>query len=308
MFKLLRDSIFNPKNIIAYRAKKVGFTLLYMIFLALIMGLSTCASSFSYKELGYTEKMELMSGFNNSNAKITDGVYKSDNTFTVKISRVNLTFVKDKDSIKDVKEEDKFVVLGDGLYLLIASYPTNQLYKLDDLTNLSQEFNTINLVNLTEDSVFFTELNKVVLVYRNYVIAGLFMTGFFQAFVFMLGYALLTYFFMVVFFRIGDFMKKGQLFKMLIYASTSVILMESLMILFNVNAVYSWLLILISFIPLYLLEREIIKRIKMKIIGSSFSNDQGLINKINDFIKNQQEEEYDADEEDDNRDDEDLGE
>ena len=76
---------------------------------------------------------------------------------------------------------------------------------------------------------------------------------------------------------------------MLIYASTSVILMESLIILFNVNSVYSWLLIFISFIPLYLLEREIIGRIRMKIFGSSVINNQGIMDKVNEFLKEKQE-------------------
>ena len=70
MFKLFRDSIFNPKNIIHYRAKRIGFVLLYMLIISLFLGFSRIVGPLKYQGLNYNDKLKISRTFKDTDARI----------------------------------------------------------------------------------------------------------------------------------------------------------------------------------------------------------------------------------------------
>ncbi len=311
MFKLFRDSIFNPKNIIHYRAKRIGFVLLYMLIISLFLGFSRIVGPLKYQGLNYNDKLKISRTFKDTDARIADGIFISSNTYIIELSDVNVAFIKTGGAISELSGNAvNIIILGDKIYYVVGVVNASAV-ELSTISELSGDLQNVNLYNINENSEFFTSINNVLLSFKPLFIGTYFVIGMINAIIEMLMYALITYLFMAVFYRVGDYMKKGQLFKMLIFATTAVIIAETLISLLSIGGALSFIMILASLIPLIVLEREIMKRIRMKILGESLMNNSSIIDKVNDIIKKTQDEkiekddndiDYDADQDDTNSD------
>ena len=301
MFKLFRDSIFNPKNIIHYRAKKGGFVFLYMLILSLLLGFANIAPSINYKGLDYDQKVKISKAFKDTDARIEDGIFLSSTTIVLNVDNITIGFLSSYSDISEFGNNmPQYVVMYDKICIVTLSSNTNTITTISEL---SSDLRYVELYNLNEESEFFNIINDIVLSFKPFYLTILFIYGMISAFVDMLIYAAITYLFMTAIYRVGNYMKKGQLFKMLIFATTSVVIAEAILSLFNITGLFSFIIILASLVPLVLLEREIMKRIRMKILGEQMLNNQNIVDKVNDLIKKNKNNEndeidYDADDDD----------
>ena len=153
----------------------------------------------------------------------------------------------------------------------------------------------VNLYELNDDSVFFIEIDNLIQSYKPSIVTFAFIVGIFQGLFAMLTYSAITYLFLTLMLRANRFMKRGQLFKMLIFSSTAVVVAEALLELFNITGILVWLFLMAAFIPLYILEREIANRIKIKIFGDGVINNPSVMDKINKAIQDKEENENNND-------------
>jgi len=300
MFKLLRDAIFYPKNIIHYRAKSTGFVVLYMLLVSLIMALSTASKAIGFNGMEYENKIKLADAFEENNSYIMDGKFYSDKSFIVELDGYSIGFIKNDGEIKDLKDTPAFVVKDNYLMLLISGGVQTAGYNISELTDISENYRNLNLKETKATSACYVELDNFLMQYKPLYAVILFFAGLIDGIFYMLGFALITYIFLNMLFKANKYMKKGQLFKMLIFASTLVVFVESFTILLNLGTVASWLALLVSFIPLYVLEKEIAIRIRMKELGQKAMDNQSVIDKINEMINNKLNDEDNDDNNDDN--------
>ena len=285
MFKLFRDSIFAPKNIIHYRAKSGWFTFFYMMLVALIMGIVFMVKPISYTGLTYHEKRDIISAFKNTDSKIQSGIYYSTYEKEIEVNGITIGFYSTNNYVYNMENPPVFAVIGGSIYYVMSAASGNRLYLYEDISELPEKLQNINLYELDETSECFDEINNLISYYKPMVVALALLIGLIQGLISMLTYSLLTYGFMILMLRVDRFMKKGQLFKMLIFSSTAIVVTESLIELFGISGILIWLFLFVSFIPLFILEREITKRIKIKMFGDGVINNPSVMDKINEAIE-----------------------
>ena len=75
-------------------------------------------------------------------------------------------------------------------------------------------------------------------------------------------------------------MKKSQLYKMLLYSSTLYVLVYDVLNMFNIGGFLGLILFFISIVPIYILDREISRRIIFYQISKGIIKDEDLMEKF----------------------------
>ncbi|MBP5343090.1 DUF1189 family protein [bacterium] len=309
MFKLFRDSIFAPKNIIHYRAKSGWFTFFYVFLVTAFMGLVTMSRPLAYSSLSFLDKKEIVSKFENTDAEIQNGELITTDEIEIYLEKVTIGFYSSLEFLNVVPSPTPIAVVQDKIYYVRESTFGRDLLEIVEIKDLSADFLNVNLHALDLDSPIFTAIDNLILKYKPYVVTISFIVGTISGAISMMAYALISYLFFSISLNTGKFMKKGQLFKMMTFASTSVVLMLALIRLFNLNGLLIFIFLLISFIPLSILEREIARRIRAKVLGEGLLGDKIVRDKINEMmnnIDNTEEDNLSRDDTNDDDDDDDL--
>lgn len=311
MFNAFRDAIFAPKKIILYRNKPGWFVFLYILVVALVGVLSSVIRPLSYNELTMGEKINWADTFNGSSAEITNYTYDAKNDITLQMGDIAVGFVPQNESIEKYLQttDADYVVQGSSIYLIFSVFTSAYGYEVGTLKSISSNLENVSLSTITESSAFFNGVNQAIKTLKvNYtlIIGGI---SLISQIVTMLIFVLITYLFALLAYRAQEFMRKKQLFKMLIFASTGVMLAEDIVVILNFTGILSYIVMFIGFIPLYILEREIFRRIQMFLIAKNSSNNQNFsdnMKKLQELLKNQKkddDEPEDGYDEDDNNDD-----
>jgi len=282
MFNLLRDSIFRPKRIIQYRNKPLWFVILFLLILGLINAFSVIAPSFSYKAFTYNQKIEVVNAFKDSDAYIVNGVYHSSTNLTVGFGDYVFGFVKDDGSVDDFVSSTgpDFIVSGNQIYIVAGGLGIYKANKLLKITDLSSDFLNVDLSSLTVDSAFFKGVNDTISTYKPQAL-GLYFGFYFADGIFnTLFYALFAFLLVILFFQAQKYMKKTQLFKMMIFSSTAITLVQAFINILGINSIFIYLLFIIGFIPLYILEKEIFIRIRMYQITKGLVQEDDFMRRI----------------------------
>ncbi len=310
MLKLIRDSIFKPKNIIYYRAKKPWFVILYVLLLSILLGLAYFSKPISQRKLTVSEKITIVDAFSNTDAKIQNGAYTSTKNVEVIIKGYVFKFYKSVDDMNSDKDYVDISICGDSIYYCLSTFQNTKAFrKISTITEVNEKFKNVELNHLSVNSSIFVELSNIVEKYMTSTSVLLFFNGFVYGITTMLFFALVVYLFMIAFIKAGNYMKKSQLYKMLVFATTSLILVNIINTLFPLPTIIYFVLLFLGFIPLYILEREILLRIRMKIIGDGIIKSKSFMDKLNDILSvnnndndndesNDDNVDYDSDEED----------
>ena len=282
MFKLFRDSLFKPKRIIAYRAKPVWFVLLYVLFLSLIVAFCASYKSLFYSKTTYADKLEIAYEFSGTDAKIDDYTYSSSKNHVIVLDNTVVLFTPNEEKLKYFLEDNiaDFVVMGDSLYNLIAVGARYSVLKVGKLSDLSESFKDVNLSTLDPSSDFFNGLDEAIKFFRPIMFTLDMFTAFMLNVVGWLFIALLSYWFANLFYGAKFFMKKGQLYKMLIFATTSYNIATAFIYVINLTGFLQFGLIALSLIPLMAFEREILMRIRLFQLSKGMIKDEELAKKL----------------------------
>lgn len=287
MFKLLRDSIFAPKKIIHYRAKSGWFTFFYIFLVSIIMGVVLMVGPLSYDGLSYLDRKDIIKAFKNTDAKIESGVFISSDEIEIIVNDISVGFYSTESYLLNVPNPPTFAVLNDKIYFVRATRSLNQVIEFVSIKSLPESIQNVDLYALTDDSIFFTEINNLIKEFKPWLVVGSFILGVIHGMFLMVLYAGISYLFISMMIRVGNFMKKGQLYKMFLYSSTAIVFAEGIMLLLGINGIVSLIFLFVAFIPSIVLEREIIKRIRIKMFGDGLMNNQSVVDKINKIISNQ---------------------
>lgn len=282
MFNVIRDSIFKPREIIKYRTKPWWFVLIYVVIFSLVSGFSIIVPSLTYSGLSYTQKQEVVQSFSELDSASIDnnGVYHGSSNVIVSFGQISFGFVSEAGEISDFYTSSTvptYVVAGDSVYTLLVSSIYQNSILIGKLTDLSPRFNNVNLKTITTDSEIFIGIDEVISEYKPSVLTGTFFIGFFEGAIYMLGYALFAFLLVILFFHGHKYMKKSQLYKMMLFGSTAMVLVQSVINMLNISSMWIYLLLIIGFIPLYIIQRELFVRIRMFQLAKDM-RDQNLMN------------------------------
>jgi len=285
MFKLLRDSIFKPKNLISYRAKKWWFVLIYILIMTLLGSLANVVGPISYNGLTEAERLCITENtkYYSDNSYFKNGIYYGDE-LTIDVSDYRITFINKDASLSSVTESD-IIVKGNEVYLMLSYTNNPYILECGKVDKYTSELNNNMMVNeLDIDSPLFKGINEVHNKYKPLIITLNILVGMISSLILMMGFTLINYLYLAIAFRAKQFMKKGQLFKMLLFASTAVVLMDTMINALALPTIVYYFGMFIAFIPEIILEREIIRRIRIKLYGDKIINNEDVINKINELL------------------------
>ena len=282
MFKLLRDSIFRPKNIIAYRAKPFWFSLLYFLMILVFGLLLTSIKPFTQTKLTYEDRLLMTQALHESKGKIEDNKYVSNKSVSFNAMGFDIAFSPDAKSFEEFLEisSPDFVVIGEKIYSLTYISTRAIITHIDELKNF-EGINGLDFSTVTTDTEALNNfITKFTNKYRwNHVLryagvnAGSIILIWF-------GITLISFLFMLILYQANQFMKVGQLFKMLFYSATSVALYEIFTLILGISSIYIFILGLFALIPVFALERQIKLRIRLYQMSKGLIKDEDLMKKL----------------------------
>lgn len=299
MFKLFRDSLFRPKKIIAYRAKPVWFVFLYILILSLVVAFCASYRSLFYSKTTYSERIEIVYEFSGTDAKIDDYSYSASKNHSITLGYTDILFTPNEDKLNSFLQDEttEFVVMGDSLYHLVVIGARYSIIRIAKLSELSEYFKDVDLSTIDSNSEVFKGLDEVINFFRP-IIFGLDMfVGFGFNLLGWLFIALLSYWFANLFYGAKFFMKRGQLYKMLIFATTSYNLATAFIYVVGLSGFLQFVLIVVSLIPLMAFEREILMRIRLFQLSKGMIKDEDLAKKLQEMSEdkdNDEDEEKDG--------------
>ena len=296
MFKLLRDSLFRPKKIIAYRAKPGWFVFLYVLILSIIVAFCSSYKSLFYTKLTYAERIEITYEFNGTDAIISDYVYSSSKNHVITLGDTTILFTPNEDKLSYFLEDNiaDFVVMGDGLYNLIVVGTRFSILRIGKLSELSESFKNVNLSTVDSNDDFFKGLDEVISLFRPLMFALDMGTALIINIFGWLFIALLSYWFANLFYGAKFFMMRGQLYKMLIFATTSYNIATAFVYIANISGFLQFGLIALSLIPLMAFERELLIRIRLFQLSKGMIKDEELAKKLQEMNEDKENEEKDG--------------
>ncbi|MCR5564362.1 MAG: DUF1189 domain-containing protein [Gammaproteobacteria bacterium] len=282
MFKLLRDSIFRPRNIIAYRAKPFWFSLLYFLMI-LVFGVELSNSRpFAHTKMTYEDKLLMTQALHESNGKIEDYKYTGTRSVSFEAMGFEIGFMPNTESLKEFLESSTpdFVVIGEKIYSLTYISTRAIITEVDKLSSY-EELNGLDFTQVTTENAalnnFITSFaNKFrwnhVLRYAGVNAGSIILVWF--------GITLISFIFMLVLYQANQFMKVGQLFKMLFYSGTAIALYEIFTLVLGISTIYVFVLGLFALIPVFALERQIKLRIRLYQMSKGLIKDEELMKKL----------------------------
>lgn len=286
MFSLFRDSIFRPKRIIDYRRKPAWFVVLYVSILIIFGGICALIPKVSYSEISQTDKILVVNKFKGTGASLTDYVYQSDSMITIDIEGYTIAFLDASTDATNLNITADLIVYNGYLYASGVFYKT--FTKLISLKDVSSKFENVDLSNMTIDSPFFDGINEFISRFRVTYLLLCFGIGAINQIGILFVFTLMSFVFCLIFYKAGDFIKKSQLFKMLLFAYTLTLVVEGIVMAVGISGtLIEYLLVGLSIIPSIILEREISIRIKVYQFNNGLLNDPYVKQKIQDFIDQQ---------------------
>lgn len=280
MFKLFRDSIFRPRRIIAYRQKSAFFMIVYSLILAMISGICVGVRYLSYTKTTYNDRFVLTEAFDGSDAHFSNYSYYSTKSYTINVGEYVFGFVPESRLKEYITTTDiDFYVCGNKVYETLYIGNLVESIKVADLTNYS-EFENVDLSNLTVRSEFYSGFSKLIkdLSWKYALTAFSYQTV--NSLISLYMISLLAFVLALLFYQAGRYMKKGQLFKMVVYGCTLYSLAESVVVLFGLSGIIAYIIPLIALIPEFILEREILMRIRLYQFSQGLIKDEELAAKL----------------------------
>ena len=194
----------------------------------------------------------------------------------------DIAFSPDSKSFEEFLEisSPDFVVIGEKIYSLTYISTRAIITQIDELKNF-EGINGLDFSTVTTDTEALNNfITKFTNKYRwNHVLryagvnAGSIILIWF-------GITLISFLFMLILYQANQFMKVGQLFKMLFYSATSVALYEIFTLILGISSIYIFILGLFALIPVFALERQIKLRIRLYQMSKGLIKDEDLMKKL----------------------------
>ncbi len=285
MYKIFRDSLFNPKKLINYRFRSGWNIALYLILLLLFGGLCSIIPLFSFKEISSVDKISFINSFENTDAYLSDYIYHSSQDITVKIEGYTVKFIDQAREIKESMLTADFYVYNGSLY----AYAIFKMDKILDLKDVSIHFENIFLSSINENSELFLGINELIKQYKPVYIVSTFFMFIMGEFGLLMLLTVMSYLFCIGIYKMKYYIPKGQLFKILIISYTSTILAESLVALLPFKlGIFEYILMFMSLIPSLIVEREMLKKIRIYQYKNNLLSDPILKESIKELLEREE--------------------
>jgi len=271
MFEVFANSIAQPKLILNYHNKKVGFVILYLIFLVLLMSISTFVFFISTKTEPINEEItgcEIIEG----SLACTGENYDINNKY--QIYDFNLYLLTEEASIGEINNISDFALIIQGSKLTVM---------VGERTINSIQFVSVYNIDSIEQAV---SILKFSIIFAG-VTLGILSNLFILLFIILIS--------TIPFLRFKSYIRYGKIFKLLTFASSPMAFLFAIYNLLNFDVLIFFILMLFAYRSVFTLQKEIYFKV-MK---------NQSINNYRESVENYQEETKEDNEEEDNNEKED---
>ena len=241
MFKILQDSIFNPKGLVKQVNRSGWFVFLYLVIMALFMSIGMFALYLSYDNPTINEETTGCSLVDNS--IVCDGDnYDIDNLFYVYGTRVY--FLEEDSTVNDIPnmEIDSLVIQGDsiGLYLNKSLIGSLSIFSAEyGFTTLSEAFSSVLSILLVTSLV----------------------SNFLMSLLLIIAVALIS---TIMFSRYRKFIPYKKLFKLTVFAITPVALLITFYNMLQFNMIIFFILSIVAYRTLFILNKQLYMQMMLR--------------------------------------------
>jgi len=241
MFKILQDSIFNPKGLVKQVNRSGWFVFLYLVIMALFMSIGMFVLYLSYDNPIINEEITGCSLVENS--IVCDGDnYDIDNLFYVYGIRVY--FLEEDSAINDISnmEIDSLVIQGDsiGLYLNKSLIGSVSIFSAEyGYTTLSEGFSSILSILLVTSLV----------------------SNFFMNLLLIIAVALIS---TIMFGKYRKFIPYKKLFKLTVFAITPVALLITFYNMLQFDMIIFFIFSIVAYRTLFILNKQLYMQMMLR--------------------------------------------
>lgn len=282
MFAVIRDSIFRPRSLPKYRNKSGLFVFFYVLILSILFCLSGMVPYINNRGLDSLDKERIIETFSSSDAKITDSIFSSSESYMLSLQGQYFAFLADDENISTflnkTSENIDYVIYKDSIYRILNAY-TKFVLKTDTIKELSSRIehkdgmDNVILSSLTPDSDFLLAFNEMISEYNKFYFVEYTLNNFVTSLIIILVYPLIMYMFIMIFMKASRYMKKSQLYKLLIFSSTLILIVRAFLLMIHLGY-FELIFVLISFIPMFILQKDIVVRIRLAQISQYMENNK----------------------------------
>jgi hypothetical protein len=271
MFRILQDSLFNPKGLVKQVNRSGWFILLYLIIMALFMSIGNFVAYLSYDNPTINAETTGCSLVENN--IVCDGEnYDIDNLLYVYGIRVY--FLDEESSISDIPnmELDSLVVQGDSVGLYINKTHVGSLPAFSSeygYTTLEGAFGNVMTVLLVSSLIANILMNLLLI----------------------LGVALIS---TIMFTRYRKFIKYKKIFKLTVFAITPVSLLITFFNMLQFDMIIFFILSIVAYRTLFILNRHLYMQMAIRRMQQQTQQHQ----QNRDVVETQKEDESDNEDQD----------
>lgn len=245
MYNLIHDSIIQPKNILLYRNKSGWFTTFYLLFLVLLVSISTFVYVFGYNSSSVmTSEATSCSFVNNEFFCTTEGIREFN------LSGYTIYIFNKEETIPSNIRDNAIIFMGNAMIVyaeqsMLFSLPVPARYIQSGFDAFFEFFHTTLkgglIVNALISNLFF-----------------LLFVVFISTFSFM---------------RIRQFVPYGKIFKLVVFATTPLAFLLAIYHLLALPDLVFFLFILIGYRSVFVLQRELFFQTSIYLEGQALQKD-----------------------------------
>lgn len=238
MYNIMKDSLFEPKNILLYRKKSGWFVLLYLLLLAFLMSIGSIVYYVNYDQNEVITSVSTGCDFQ-SNRVVCPGV-DYDETKGFNLYGIEMYFLEGTESISSVGilEDTSIIFHGNQVRFMVSS-EERVVLSLTQLNPTNLSFNDF-FINLQTSLFWFSLVMSFLMNLVLLLIISLFST--------------------IPFLRLRKFIRYKIIYKLVIFAITPIAFLMTFYNLIPFGDIVFFVLMLVGYRSLYVLQKELMRQ------------------------------------------------
>lgn len=238
MYNIMKDSLFEPKNIILYRKKSGWFVLLYLLVLAFLMSIGSIVYYVNYDQNEIITTASTGCDFQN-NRVVCPGV-DYDETIGFNLYGIEMYFLEGTETVSSIGIlEDTSIIFHGNQVRFMVSTDERMVLSLSQLNPTNLSFNDF-FVNLQKSLFWFSLVMSFLMNLVLLIVITLFST--------------------IPFLRLRKFIKYKAIYKLVVFAVTPIAFLMTFYNLIPFSDIIFFVLMLVGYRSLYVLQKELMRQ------------------------------------------------
>ena len=302
MFSIFRDSLFQPKRLIEHRKKKWIIIILYTIILSFLACIGILINGLKYKGLDAIEMNKVVEVLDGKGLKITDeNGFEVNNNCSISLYEIDIIFVNEDTNLEELdiskftSLSQAFLCYGKDVYLLTKAASSYQALKIKDFdfSKIPDGLKNIEFDQMSSDpqvkEQVRIEINKILMSFVPIIVSISYVFASISCYATIWLITLLGYFVISYAYKAKGYMKPNHILKIVQMSLTWYLLLRFVLSVlpFELLSILRLILVFVSFVPFYIVSREIGRRVnefRIKEMIEKMASEQAQNNDMNDVI------------------------